>query len=292
MKPLIIFLMVICYSSDITAQRVAPAQNNFPQHNTFQQVSTITAYEQSISDDFLFLVDDDIQRVIFNPARASTLSNSFISTSIKTGSNTNFTSAGLVPVKSGQWFYSVGGVVNSLNRSEDLTDVVENQGSSESGAFIHNDYSNRIRTSNTEYNHTNEQAEFRLLKIFGDNNSVAMGIFGGYSQNRYQRISESEEVRNRVQEIFEEDTLVHGRTEHDVYLDERYQNENQKQFTLGFEYYKWRNGNDRKHRLYVQNNIYTSSANQTNLETREDEVVDRRVPEVRNQSSNNNHQNH
>ncbi|HBX64851.1 MAG TPA: hypothetical protein DEG32_01320, partial [Balneolaceae bacterium] len=66
------------------------------QHLPFQKISTFTPYQQSLPTIFLFMVDDDIQKVIFNPARAGEMDGGFISTNIiPSGNQDNFSLIGL-----------------------------------------------------------------------------------------------------------------------------------------------------------------------------------------------------
>ncbi|MEX0610080.1 MAG: hypothetical protein WD016_09705 [Balneolaceae bacterium] len=266
MKNFIFLFFVITFSGNLLAQ-----SGSYIQHSAFQEEAFETAYELSVPDDFLFLVDDEIQRVNFNPARALSHPNAFVASGIRAGRYTNKNISTLVPTNSGKWFISLGGNTefneNEYGNSELSVDATT-QTSGNSTTYRNQYLSDSVE--GLQKRNTN-RAEFRLLKVFGSTpeTAVAVGIFGGF----YQDTDKKEEFRLYTRgdnyEVFREDTLYRRNNTTRAALDDRFtQNVNQ-QVVAGLEFYRWNNGNDSKHRLFVQKNTYEASfilKNQTNIE--------------------------
>jgi|GEM_PF-2254036 hypothetical protein len=233
------------------------------QHLPYQKISTFTPYQQSIPNSFLFMVDDDIQKVIFNPARAGEMDGGFISTNITpSGNGDNFSLTGLTK---SNWFFSFGGNLVTNN-----TDGQEYDSFSDRSRIIFDNGERLTDRFNRNYNEfENERKNFKgdvsVSKIFstGSGRSYSIGVFAGHSTSNDYRLNMGTEGRN-VSSYFEQDTLFENRrsqryTEYKSDLS----TVNEK-FVLGIEFSTFKNGTDSKHKLFIQQNDLNSNRQSLN----------------------------
>lgn len=249
------FLMNV--SAQVSGQTAVSPYGNSP-HESFQLLSGQSTYSISLNDNYLFLVNDNKQKVLFNPARASATDYGFVQTSFTGGASDNFDAAILVPAKTGSWFITLGGAVDSDDTDSELED------------FYQNFYVRGVAPSRTEtleeqltietINRRNEenQAEFRLLKVFesGAGSGKAVGVFGGFSKVQQSNVrTNSEDFFQEIQN-FRMDTLF-SRSEYEKELRDRNSTKlvNNK-LIAGIEYYSWTENGDMRHRFYIQRNDF------------------------------------
>ena len=224
------------------------------QHNTYQSISSITAYEESISNSFLFLIDDEIQQIVFNPARALDFQKGFVTGNFSSSGNTTVSSSGLISVGSGKWFFSAGG------RSSFVSNTFDDAAYDKT---INNIGSNRIRISeyarfNDGLNTSNESGgEFRLLKVFGDEKaSYAAGIFAAYAIDRRTTKTYEFRTQSSIDEFYSADSLSRVETYNATTITDGNSKDIQEQFVAGVEFNRRNSNSDSRHRIYFQRNRY------------------------------------
>jgi hypothetical protein len=123
MKVLITVLFSCLMVTEAMGQiiRIDPRNSDQSLYSQFNAQSLQIPYSSQIPADFLFLVDDEIQKITFNPAYGYDAESAFVNGTFNVMGR-SFNRSGLVPAKSGKWFYTLGVNVNtrgdmaSLNR--------------------------------------------------------------------------------------------------------------------------------------------------------------------------------
>ncbi|SMO97767.1 hypothetical protein SAMN06265219_1271 [Gracilimonas mengyeensis] len=125
------------------------------------------------------------------------------------------------------------------------------------------------RNNLRDYNQN--KAEFRLLKILGDNreSGIAVGFFGAFEKNEVNELQLRREERYYRTQVFREDTLIDRTTDEELFEDTNDRHQTNDKVVFGLEYYRWKNGNDSRHRLYVQLNNFDHTQNIDYIRTRE-----------------------
>lgn len=239
---------------------VVSPDGNSP-HEGFQPFSDQTAYGVSLNPHFLFLVNDEKQQVIFNPARAAGLGYGFIQTSFTGGASDNFNTAVLFPAKSGSWFLTLGGAIDSDDLDRQSEDFTQNFNVQDRNTYLTESTQEQYRSEELDSKSERSQAEFRLLKVFGSeaNEGRAVGIFGGFSTSENISSRSTQENYVQLQNDFRGDTLYgQSEFERDITSSNSTDFTNNKLFA-GIEYYSWSESGDLSHKLYVHKNDYVQS---------------------------------
>lgn len=254
----VLFSCVILTGLQAQVVQVSPTEGANSPYDPFNSLSMQTVYGLDLNTDYLFLVKDDVQQIMFNPARATTFEGGFVQGAFN-GSNTdNFSTAVLVPAKTGKWFFTAGGTVESEKRDkafegfQQYFDVRTNGNSSLE--MLEEDYFTENIDSEVERN----QVELRLLKVLdsGKEEGKAFGVFGGYAKRQNSLLRNQFEENFQLNEEFRMDTLFR-RTENESEMNSRsYDVHANNKFIVGIEFYSWQQGSDLIQRLYVERNDY------------------------------------
>ncbi|MAL17141.1 MAG: hypothetical protein CL667_05450 [Balneola sp.] len=209
------------------------------------------------------MVDDDIQKVIFNPARAGEMDGGFISTNIiPSGNQDNFSLIGLTKSK---WFFSFGGnLVTNNSDGEEYRRFADNTRISFENGERYSSRSNFYR-SEFENERTNFAGDVSISKIFstGSGRSYSIGVFTGYSISKDNRLNMGTESRT-VSSYFEQDTLSESRISQQFREFNSDSKTNNEKFVFGIEFSTFKNGTDSKHKLFIQQNDLNSNSQSLN----------------------------
>jgi hypothetical protein len=204
------------------------------------------------------MVDDDIQKVIFNPARAGEMEKGFISTNIiPSGSGDNFSLTGLTK---SNWFFSLGGNLETEKSDGNDFEYFEDNSRTtfENGERFETNY-DRYR-SKFENKSDSFAGDITISKIFSTVSgwSYSVGLFAGYLIWEYRRLRENQNY-SRESSYTERDTLFESRIRevYSVGIDKRIQKD--EKIVFGVEFSTFKSGTDSKHRIYVQKSDFNSS---------------------------------
>jgi hypothetical protein len=254
---------------------------NEAQHLPYQQLGNFTPYQQSVSENFLFLVDDDIQKVLFNPARAGELGNAFVSTVISPSERLdNFRLSVLTKSK---WLFSFGGNFNQVNTTGDVEDSFLDASINEVGDLV-SEYNRTIYNSRDfTDDRTESQADLSFSKIIrtpgGKNFSI--GGFLGYSKvNRESDvISEQVQVEDRI--VTAADTLQFSLQSNNEVDARSFNVTTTERITVGLSLHSYNNGIDSRHKIFIQKNSYTRETDEFTTQNAITDLDDYRDPEFR-----------
>lgn len=233
------------------------------QHLPFQKISTITPYDQSIQGNFLFMVDDDIQKVIFNPARAGEMDQGFISTNIiPSGNRDNFSLTGLTK---SNWFFSFGGNFEKNESSGEET----GRSVDDFGINYDDGFRTYSRYSSFQNEFENEErdltADISVSKIVSNSGEKAysIGVFAGYSFYSDLRLNRGNSVRT-IDDYINRDSQSQSRTDQVVSeFNDDFRVENEI-IVFGIEFSTFKNGTDSKHKFFIQKNDLVSNRRSIN----------------------------
>lgn len=270
------FLFVATFFNPLMAQPV-----NEVQHLPYQQLGDFTPYQQSISENYLFLVDDDIQKVLFNPARAGDLDNAFVSTVISPSERPdNFRLSVLTKSK---WLFSVGGNFTQTNATGDLEDSFLDTSSNEEGdrvsEYTRTTYNSRDFTNNR----TESQADLSFSKIIttpgGKNFSI--GGFLGYSKVNMKSDVISERVQVEDRTLTVADTLQFSFQSNNETDTRSFNITTTERITVGLSLHSYNDGIDSRHKIFIQKNSYTRETDEFTAQNAITDVDDYRDSEFR-----------
>ncbi len=270
------FLFAASLLNPLMAQPVSEVQ-----HLPYQQLGNVTPYQQSISEYYLFLVDDDIQKVLFNPARAGEMENAFVSSVISPSEQPdNFRISVLTKSK---WLFSFGGNLTQTNATGDVEDLFLDASINEEGDRVSEYSRSTFNSRDFTDNRTDGQADLSFSKVIttpgGKNYSI--GGFLGYSKvnRKSDVISERVQVEHRT--LTAADTLQFS-FDRDNEIDELLFNiSTTEKITVGLSFHSYNNGTDSRHKLFIQKNNHTRETDEFTTQRAITDLDDYRDSEFR-----------
>lgn len=227
------------------------AQNGFyGQHAPFFSYSNLDIY-QEVPDNFLFLVDDDFQKVLANPAKSGLYQTPFTATTLENGANVPINAGIVLP---GNWVITVSHL-NSNTTGFSESDVSQFETISfVQGLDLVTETQSRTDRVEIETNDAFNSSELRVIKTWKnrENDSRAFGTFLGFTQSDREEVIQSNLFfKNKVRRT-RDDSLILQITNDIGRVRDIIETEKRNLLQGGFEYYRASERGESAHKIYLQ----------------------------------------
>lgn len=249
------------------------AQNGFyGQHQKFNSNSTFGVYQDELPDAFLFLIDDEFQQILVNPAKSALLEQPFAATTLADVTNFPINAGVVLP---GDWVFTIS-YQNNNNTDLRKTDITQFETFSfVQGLDLVTENQSRRDDNKTDETNAFNTTEVRMLKTWekSDNEARALGAFLGFSQVDMREVGVfdllfiDEVRRTRDDSLILEVTTNIGRIRDII------EQNKLNLFQGGFEYYRVSSNGESAHKVYVQ--LTDFDHEESLFEVRRDTIVNR-----------------
>lgn len=248
------------------------AQTSF-EFDKYQVDKEFSPYQINIPFEFQFLIEDELQSVLFNPSKIGTVDGDQVYWTIDPGNRNNFRLVGLF---SNEWLFSLS--ANSItsytdNFSDNLDRITLATGTLDEFQVLEREQVNQVY--DIRENPTNS-FEFRLAKSLSNSENFSSSVGGtiSYTSNKNFRRREITQNLNDQNSFVRNDTLIRidnlDITERSLNLS----NDDYDKFFVSVEYYTSRNNSEGYHTFFLQktfrNDLSTTEFSRNSVQNEND----------------------